>query len=387
MEKILFLMKAREFGGLEIVLLDWFSQIDFSKVSVALCCYGTDALAKKLATNAPAVQSIRLTVPEDAPFWKSFSRWLRLFSSIHPNKIVILEALVSEFNVAPVLAAWCFNRQSVFLFEANWGRAALSPHSGFLPGIGLYRLKQVFSQRLRGRLASHTFVVSQGIKDNLVANFGYPGARTSVLYHGVDTQRFLPSSIERQKQRQTLGIPFDAKVIVSHGRLVRRKRVDRILKAFEILSADHSDLWLLLTDYGPLKDEVEELVAKNDGHRRIRLVGFQEDPSLILKASDIYILASNDEGFGIALVEALATGLVCVATRGPGPSDILVDGQNGFLIEPSEEDVLHGLRRALGLNQDQKDSLVQRARETVESRFEIGTAITNALNALQIPRK
>jgi hypothetical protein len=42
---------------------------------------------------------------------------------------------------------------------------------------------------------------------------------------------------------------------------------------------------------------------------------------------------------------------------------------------------------ALRLNQDQKDSLVQKARETVESRFEIGTAITNALNALRIPRK
>jgi glycosyltransferase involved in cell wall biosynthesis len=395
MEKVLFLMKAREFGGLEIVLLDWFSRIEYSKVAVALCCYGTDTLAKKLATNVTAVESVKLTVPDSEPFRRAFPQWLRLFSSIRPDKIVILEAVVSEFDVTPVLAAWWSNRRDVFLFEANWGRATLPPssmvkrklHYGFLPGMGLYRYKEILAQRLRGRLARHTFVVSQGIKDNLVAKFGYPAARTSVLYHGVDVKRFQPSLAERLKYRQAFGIPSNATVIVSHGRLVQRKRVDRILKAFEALSAEHADLWLLLTSYGPLQREIEQFVASIRDFRRIKLVGFQEDPSSLLKASDIYVLASNDEGFGIALVEALATGLLCVATRGPGPSDILTDGENGLIVEPTEDGVLDGLRRALNLNQGERDRCVQRARETVETRFEIGAAIGKALDALEIPRR
>jgi glycosyltransferase involved in cell wall biosynthesis len=106
-----------------------------------------------------------------------------------------------------------------------------------------------------------------------------------------------------------------------------------------------------------------------------------------LKASDIYVLSSDDEGFGIALVEALSTGLLCVATRGPGPSDIIADGQNGILVEASDEGVRLGLQRALSLGSDERVRLTERARKTVEDRFEIAQAIRSALDALGIPHR
>lgn len=394
MEKVLFVVKAKEFGGLEIVLLDWLSQVDFSKVSVALCCYGTDTLRERLAATGWPVESIQLTIPEYDPFWKAFPKWLRLFSSIRPDKIVILEAVLSELNATPVLAAWWSVRGGPYLFEANWGRsvATAAPtgkrklHYGFLPGIGLYRYKELFRQRLRGFLARHTFVVSQGIKDNLISHYGYPSAKTSVLYHGVNLERFKPSQAERLEFRQAQGIPEDAVVVVSHGRLVPRKRVDRILEAFELLCAEFPNLWVMLTCYGPLKEEVEKLAVGSAARNRIKLLGFQANSSLVLKASDIYVLSSNDEGFGIAVVEALSTGLVCVATDGPGPRDIIADGQNGFLVEASNAGVLLGLRRALALQPHERARLVQQGRKTVEDRFEIAAAIRTALEAIEIPR-
>jgi glycosyltransferase involved in cell wall biosynthesis len=396
MERVLFLIKAREFGGLEIVLLDWLSRIDYSKVSVALCCYGTDALREKLALSGLPVESVQLNISDREPSWKTLLKWVRLFASIRPDKIVILEAVVSELDVTPVLAAWWSNRRGrVFLFEANWGRSAVPAfstgkrklHYGFLPGIGLYRYKEIIRQRLRGGLAHHTFVVSQGIKDNLTSQYGYPVDRTSVLYHGVDTRRFQASPAERLEYRRAHGIADNATVIVSHGRLVPRKRVDRILKAFEVLSVEHPNLWVLLTCYGPLQEEVEKMVAGIAASSRVKLVGFQGDSSRILKASDIYVLSSNDEGFGIALVEALSTGLACVATNGPGPRDIVADGENGFLVEATDEGVLLGLRRALSLSQDERARMVERARKTVEVRFEINKAIRSALDAMKIPSR
>jgi glycosyltransferase involved in cell wall biosynthesis len=395
MERVLFVVKAKEFGGLEIVLLDWLSRVDYSKVSVTLCCYGTDALSERMAASGLPVDSIKLTISENEPFWRAFPKWLRLFSSIRPHKIVILEAVLSELDATPVLAAWWSNRGSVFLFEANWGRSVLTAtpklkrklHYGFLPGIGLYQYKEIFRQRLRGRLARHTFVVSQGIKDNLISHYGYPAGRTSVLYHGVDSERFRPSPSDRLEFRRAHDIPEDATVVVSHGRLVSRKRVDRVLKAFDILSGEYPNLWALLTCYGPLKAEVEQMVANIGDRSRVKLVGFQTDSSRVLKASDIYVLSSNDEGFGLALVEALSTGLVCVATDGPGPRDIIANGQNGFLVEANEEGVLSGLRKALRLHPDERDRMVQQARKTVEDRFEIGSAIQSALEAMGIPRR
>ncbi len=253
-----------------------------------------------------------------------------------------------------------------------------------LPGIGLYRYREILKQRLRAKLARQTFVVSQGIKDNLVAQYGYPASRTSVLYHGVNTTRYRPSPTERIKFRRAHGIPDDATVIVSHGRLVRRKRIERVLKAFELLASERQDLWLLLTAYGPLTEEIEKAVPNYAAFRRVKLVGFQEDPTAVLKASDIYVLASDDEGFGIALVEALATGLLCVATNGPGPRDIIANGENGFLVEANVDGVMLGLQRALSLQPDERERLVQFARKTVEDRFEIGAAIQTALEAMEI---
>jgi glycosyltransferase involved in cell wall biosynthesis len=395
MKKILFLIKAREFGGLEIVLLDWLSQIDYSKAEVIVCCYGTDALISRLTRSGPAIRCVKLTIPEGEPFWSSLPKWLRLFASIRPCKIVILEAILSEFNLTPVLAAWWSSHGGLFLFEANWGRSMSRAssmtkrrlHYGFLPGLGLYRYKELITQRLRGRLARHTFVVSQGIKNNLIADFGYPAEKTSILYHGVDTERFQPSPTDRLEFRRGHGIPDSATVIVSHGRLVRRKRVDRILKAFDILVAEHQGLWLMLTAYGPLREDLESAVAKSKASGRIKLVDFQDDASLILKASDIYVLASDDEGFGIALVEALATGLVCVATRGPGPCDIINNRENGVLVDATEEGVLAGLRQGLTLTPYERDRMSQRARATVINRFEIDAAILAALDAIEVPHR
>jgi len=132
---------------------------------------------------------------------------------------------------------------------------------------------------------------------------------------------------------------------------------------------------------------MEKAVASSPARSRVKLVGFQEDPTKILKASDIYVLSSNDEGFGIALVEALSTGLVCVATKGPGPTDILEGGESGFLVEESVEGVAAGLRQALALTPQQRTQMSERARKTVQTRFEIGTVIRQALDALEIPHK
>jgi glycosyltransferase involved in cell wall biosynthesis len=393
MQKVLFLSKSREFGGLEVVLLDWLSQVDYAQVKIAVCCYGTDTLWQRLAKNGSPVDCIRLDISDSQPFWKAFPKWVRLFKSIQPDKIIFLESVLSELDAMPVVAARWASEAQVFLFEANWGRSPIAapaesqkPRYGLFPGIGLYRFKEILRQRVRGRLARHTFVVSQTIKDNVVRYYGYPAEKISVLYHGVDARRFCPCATERFEFRHANGIPDDAVVVVSHGRLVPRKRVDRILRAFEQLFQKHENLWVVLTCYGPLQEDVEKMVSESPAQSRIRLVKFQTDSSLVLKASDIYVLSSNDEGFGIALIEALATALMCVATDGPGPRDIIANGINGFLVEASDEGVLGGIQRALALNPIERERLAAQARKTVEGRFEIGAAIRMALEAFAIPR-
>jgi glycosyltransferase involved in cell wall biosynthesis len=393
-EKVLFVVKAEEFGGLEIVLLDWLSRLDYSKISVALC-YRADILRERLAAKNLPVETIKLSLGEPEGWWKTFWRWRRVFSSIRPQKIVLMEGSFGDLGLTPVLAARLSTRRNVFLFAGGGGSTdpatgSSQPrklHYGFLPGIGLYRYKEILRQRFRSTLVQRSFVSSQGLKDNLAAAFGIPASRTSVLYHGLDTARFQPCPTERAAYRRLVAIPEDAIVIVSHGRLAPPKRVDRILKAFAQLSSEYPDLWLLLTSYGPLKDEVERVVASSDAYGRVALVGFQEDASKLLKAADIYVLASDREGFGIALIEAMSTGLVCVATNCHGPAGIVINGENGILVEATDEDVLAGLRRALSLRPEERLRLAAQARKTVEDRFQIHAVVRAALHSMGIPSR
>jgi glycosyltransferase involved in cell wall biosynthesis len=391
-ERVLFVVNSEEFGGLEIVLLDWLSGIDYSRVSVALC-YRSDILKERLIAKGLPVETVKLNVSNHEPRWKEFWKWCRIFSSVRAQKIVLMEGGFGDLELATILAARLSTSGSVFVFAGGGGTSAPADvakgkrklHFGFLPGIGWHRYKERIRQKLRSRLLARSFVSSQELKENLNAWFGFVRDRLSVLYHGSDTSRFRPSSSERADYRLSVGIPQDAVVIVSHGRLAPVKRVDRILKSFSVLSPENPNLWLLMTSYGPLKDEVERTVASSERYRRVKLVGFQEDAAALLKAADVYVLASDREGFGIALIEAMSTGLACVATNCHGPAGIIVNGENGILVEAADEAVLAGLRRALLLGPEERLRLVTEARKTVEERFEIHTAVRRALESMGIP--
>jgi glycosyltransferase involved in cell wall biosynthesis len=383
MQRVLFAVNAEEFGGLEVVLLDWLSGIDYSKISAALA-YRSDVLKQRLALLNLPVETIKLSIPVKESAWKTFWNWRRVFSSARPGKIILLEGSAGDLSLATILAAR-FSASDVSVFAGGGGGAIADAN---LPrGLGVFRLKRAIRRKIRSSLLRRNFVPSQGLKDNVVASFGYPAGQTSVLYHGVDTTRFRPSSVERTDFRRAQSIPEDALVIASHGRIAGIKRVDRILKAFATLAAENPNLWLLLTCYGPLKDEVERTVASSSAYRQVKLLGFQEDASKLLKAADIYVLASDREGFGIALVEAMATGLLCVSTNGQGPAEILANAENGFLVEPTDEAVLAGLRRALRLSPEERGRLATQARKTAEERFEIHAAVRRALNSMGVPSR
>src|SRR5262249_48366439 len=158
----------------------------------------------------------------------------------------------------------------------------------------------------------------------------------------------------RARWRQIHNIPQKDLLIVSTARLSIQKRIDRLLQAFSFLSSKHKNMWLMLAGDGPLRAELERSIDTLP-NRRIKILGHVDDVTSILQASDIYVLPSDNEGFGIALIEAMATKLVCVATRTAGPDDIIEDGENGFLVDLSYEGVLSGLEKAIEMSPSERD--------------------------------
>lgn len=387
-QNILFAIQTSGFGGLEVVVLDWLKGIDYSTASVVLV-YADGIIVDKLRELDLPVKCIKWEKPSRKSFWKDFTWWSALLTSVRPDRVVLFDGSVGDFDLGVIFACWCRNHRGIFIFESlaprPLDRVQSRLHFGFLPGLGLYRYKYICSIRVRSMLAHRILVMSRGVRDKIVAYFNYFGDKFSVLYHGVDVQRFRPAPDRRASYRHINGIPCHATVIVSHGRLAHVKRVDRILKAFDCIAEENSDVWLILTGYGPLTEDIEASVQGSNWRDRIKVLGFQGDTSLLLQACDIYVLASENEGFGIALVEAMATGLICVATNVCGPDEIVINGENGFLVEPSDQGILDGLRNVLQLSEDERYRIRQFARATASEKFELGTAIKNALKEIDIP--
>jgi glycosyltransferase involved in cell wall biosynthesis len=109
-----------------------------------------------------------------------------------------------------------------------------------------------------------------------------------------------------------------------------------------------------------------------------------KDVCPILQGSDIYVLPSDEEGFGIALVEAMACDLVCVATKTVGPCEIIEDGRNGFLTERTYDGVLEGLHQALKLGRKERAALGSRARQRVLENFRVEESVAKGLAFMEI---
>ncbi len=151
------------------------------------------------------------------------------------------------------------------------------------------------------------------------------------------------SDAERRDGRLSVGVPVDRFLIGKVGNFTPKKNHRNLLEALAgegPIARAH----LVLIGLGPLEDELRRAVDELGVAERVTFLGSRDDVFELLPLLDAFCLSSRFEGFPIALVEAMATGLPCVATTVGGIPEIMEDGRNGLLV-PSEDPL--ALRRAL----------------------------------------
>jgi glycosyltransferase involved in cell wall biosynthesis len=207
------------------------------------------------------------------------------------------------------------------------GRLARRPvFSSFQGGDTLRsRLERPF--RRRSVRACAGFVIGPAVeRERVLREHGVPTARIAAIPNAINVRQ-LP--IARADARRQLGIGADTSVVEWHGRvLLHRKGLDTLIAAWGQVCAQRPDrdLLLLLLGTGPDAAALHGLID-GSGVERVRwrdeFVTQREELAPYLAAADIYVLPSRHEGFPVALVEAMASGLAVVATQVPGVADIL----------------------------------------------------------------
>ena len=150
---------------------------------------------------------------------------------------------------------------------------------------------------------------------------------------GVDAERINNIAVDKAQKRTQLGIPENAVLFVTAGELNENKNHLTAIDAF--VKANLSNAFFIICGDGEKREYLKEYIAQRNMADRVILAGFRRDMLEILKVSDIFVLPSFREGLPGALMEAMAAGLPCMASRIRGNVDLLGDAYP-YLFAPDD---------------------------------------------------
>jgi glycosyltransferase involved in cell wall biosynthesis len=197
--------------------------------------------------------------------------------------------------------------------------------------------------RLLQRLPKKIVAVSSPVKDSLVQH-GIQGDRVVVLNNGIPIAKY--SITKNVQYRALLGIPEDAFVFVTIGRLIEQKGIDILIQAF---SRGLPGAHVLIVGQGPKEKELKNMVAQQGLVDHVHFLGVRKDIPDILATSDCFVLASRWEGLGIVVLEAMASKLPIIISNFKAGKDMIEHGVQGLVVECENQKALHDeMRRLMG---------------------------------------
>ena len=155
---------------------------------------------------------------------------------------------------------------------------------------------------------------------------------------GVDTEKFINVSIDRDKKRNDLGIPDEAFVILSVGELNKNKNHEIVIKA--IAKLNKPQMCYIICGQGDRETYLKNLASSLGIADKVKFLGFRNDIAEIYKIADIFVFPSFREGLSVSVMEAMAAGLPVICSNIRGNKDLIKNGQGGYLFEPRDVDGL-----------------------------------------------
>jgi glycosyltransferase involved in cell wall biosynthesis len=227
-------------------------------------------------------------------------------------------------------------------------------------------------KRLFGHISKFACLTRE-IESELVDELGVPAKKLVRVPNGIDLNEYHPVTAEQVSiNKQALGFDASEKLVLFVGRLELKKRVDFLLKAWEIVQSDASiSARLLIVGDGGLRSGLEQLKRQLGIQETVDFYGVSENIAQLMQTADLFVLPSVSEGLANVFLEAMASALPIVATRTSGNAELLKDRVNArFFSRDDYPDLAEQMRYLLTEDQIARD-IGRRARKTVEAHFDI----------------
>jgi len=208
---------------------------------------------------------------------------------------------------------------------------------------------------------ARTIVISMDNFRLLDEYYGHPDKRLELVHNGIEPDNFLDNN-----DKAVLPVQKGAIVITCIAELHPRKGHKYLINAFIKLQSDIPQVELVLVGRGPAEINLKK---QAEGITNIHFLGWRNDIPQILRASDIFVLPSLKEAFGLVILEAMTSGVITVATNNGGPVDIIQDGATGYLVPPSNSEAIAKKLSIIIKNPAQKADIEKSAKARVLDDF------------------
>ncbi|MDP8931888.1 MAG: glycosyltransferase, partial [Actinomycetota bacterium] len=236
----------------------------------------------------------------------------------------------------------------------------------------LQRLRALAFGRLRDQLERRTvrrYVAGSQEVHDLYAPL-LPG-QVSLLRQSVAVDTFTAAAggAESRMLRAELGLQDAEPLLVNVSRLATGKGHGALVAMLTALKRTWPRATLLLVGDGERRPQIEALVASRDLQERVRFLGSRLDVPDLLGLADVFVFASESEGFGLAVLEAMAAGRPVVAFRVPALEEFVENGKTGILVEPQDVEGFVAAIEGLLAARVHASALGAAARRAVAERF------------------
>ena len=350
-----------EIGGAEKDLLSYIDLLDRCNFQPHVVCPGKGVFIKEVIKKQVPIAAICV------PPWRKLKGLIKL-----PLAVLKLVRIFSywKIDLIHVNDYWWFPQTYL---AARICRIPIVVH--LRQQIEPKRIKQYWLKK-----PNYLFPVSMDIECVLLA-MGVNADRVSVLYSGIAI-----NDLKHLKSREEFSCLYSLKenqiIIGTVANLFPRKGYEYLIEALVEVKETFSNLCCFIVGEGSesYQKKLVGLVEERGLSSHIYFVGFQEDVYDFLNAFDLFVLPSLMEGFGIALLEAMAMSKPIVASNVGGVPEVITDCETGILVPSKDPKALASAIIRMLVDNDMRNRLGRAAREIIESKFTQDIAIKRIQN-------
>ncbi len=307
-------------GGVEAVIMNYYRNIDKSKIQFDFICDSD-------STDIPyeEIEALGGRVILCPPYQKALEYHKELKRIFKENRYKIVHSNINALSVFPLCAA---KKAGVPIRIAH--SHSTSSKKEWKKTI-LKDILRPFSKVY----PTHYFACTEHAGRWLFGDKTFEEGKVLVINNGIDTDKYVFNEKVRREVREELDLK-DSDIVIGHiGRFMKQKNHDFLIDVFNELYKENSNYKLMLIGQGPLQEEIKQKVENLGLKQAVMFLGQKTDVNRYYQAMDLFLFPSLYEGLGMVMIEAQCSGLPCVAsTEVPGIAKVNDNVEFIGLVQP-----------------------------------------------------